>query len=447
MADGMPRKHARHAHKAVAEADQGLSTAEQLRLAQEQISQLQAQLNMLASKLDQNAAASKADTAAAVSVATNASTKADAVAAKVDAVKVAEVKTEKSVDAMSWASGTKVSGRLYFNGSSISASNAAGANVEKDGGFQIKRAYISIDHQFNKVFAADVTMDADNIVRGKSVTDDTAKSTVQGFYIKKAYLEAKIDPALVVRLGSADMPWIPFVENIYGYRHIEKTLIDLNSYGTSADWGAHVGGQLLNNLITYQVSAVNGGGYRDPQLTQHVDLEGRVALNYMGFTAAVGGYSGKLGNETAPGTVVNNVPSTGITKLTARRFDALVAYKGNVEGLPITIGGEYLDASNYAGVTSGTVDRAVGYSVFASVSPAPKWSVFGRYDRIKPNKDTNAAKVDHYFNVGLQWEPVKVVDLALVYKRDAGDGGVAIGNLASPAATRDEIGIYGQVKF
>ena len=48
----------------------------------------------------------------------------------------------------------------------------------------------------------------------------------KGFYIKKAYLQAKLDPAFIVRLGAADLPWVPYVENQYGYRHIENTIAD-----------------------------------------------------------------------------------------------------------------------------------------------------------------------------------------------------------------------------
>ncbi|MBW8785312.1 MAG: hypothetical protein JF593_14555, partial [Novosphingobium sp.] len=58
---------------------------------------------------------------------------------------------------------------------------------------------------------------------------------------------------------------------------------------------------------------------------------------------------------------------------------------------------------------------------------------------------------DNYFNLGIQWEPVKIVDLALVYKRDAVDRGTlatsngTIGG--SVNGTYDEVGLFGQVRF
>ncbi len=51
--------------------------------------------------------------------------------------------------------------------------------------FDIKRFYIGVDHTFNSMFSANVTTDT---------TYDSGSSTGQ-IYIKKAYLQAKIDPA------------------------------------------------------------------------------------------------------------------------------------------------------------------------------------------------------------------------------------------------------------
>ena len=72
-----------------------------------------------------------------------------------------------------------------------------------------------------------------------------------------------------------------------------------------------------------------------------------------------------------------------------------------------------------------TEDKAEGYSIFGNVNFAKKFSAFGRYDWVKPNKlgtaqNLNSNTKDHYFNVGLQYEPTKIVDLAIVYKRDVG---------------------------
>ncbi len=410
--------------QAVMAATGDAATQQQLQQALQQLSELQSQINALQAQVNQQGA-------------TQAQAQADAQAAtaKADKALAASEKPSKLLDSMKWAADTKISGRMYFNVSNIS-NKYDGNKVQDQGGFQIKRFYIGIDHKFDDTFSGNVTMDVDN------VANSAGKNVGKGFYIKKAYLKAKLDKALAVSLGATDMPWIPYVEGIYGYRHLEKTVTDLFGYGTSADWGVHVGGDLVNGLVSYQVSAVDGGGYRDPKFTNSVDLEGRVSLAYKGFNAAVGGYTGKLGNDT---------DTTVGSYRTAKRFNALLAYKDKVGGVPVTIGGEYFTAKNWKVKTTSPEDKAEGYSVFASVSPVDKWSLFGRYDWLKPNKDTAPSRKANMFNVGVQYSPAKIVDLALIYKHYKGDNGFSGGDFTDSAlyanGKQDEVGLYGQFRF
>ncbi|WP_338468441.1 hypothetical protein RXV95_07795 [Novosphingobium sp. ZN18A2] len=423
-------------HAAMARThEQAPSVEQQLKTAQQQIAELQAQLDALKARMDQTAAAQSqvaADTKVASQKADQALAQAStaqttAVAAQSKA-EVASDKASKPVlaDAVKWAADTKVSGRMYFNVSSVSADDENGNNVEKDGGFQIKRFYVGIDHKFNNTLSGNITTDVRQI-----------GGVGQTLFIKKAFLQARFSKAAIVRLGSADMPWIPYVEGVYGYRHIENTITDLDHEGNSADWGVHVMGSLANGIVNYQVSAVNGAGYRNPQFTKTIDLEGRVSVAYKGIQAAVGGYTGKLGKDVQGGYAPH----------TASRFDALLGYKGKAGNVGYSIGGEYFFAKNWTHVNTVESDAAEGYSIFASVQPAPKWSVFGRYDWVQPNKHLNPIQKDRYFNAGIQFSPAKIVDLALVYKRDNADGMLQIGNLGAGQATRDEIGLYGQFRW
>jgi hypothetical protein len=320
---------------------------------------------------------------------------------------------------------------MYFNVSTVDR-KSDGIETESDGGFAIKRFYLGVDHKFDEVFSANLTTDIDSVV-GPNGGNLVGK----GLYVKKAYLQAKLDEALVVRLGASDLPWIPYAEGIYGYRHIENTLADRTKFGTSSDWGVHVMGELADGLISYQVSAVDGGGYRDPKFTRTIDVEGRLSARYKGFNVAIGGYTGKLGKNIQGATTFHR----------ASRFDALVAYKNKL----FTVGGEYFRARNWSQVTAVPSDKSEGYSLFASISPLPSVSAFGRYDWVKPKKDLSPSFKDDYFNVGIQYSPAKIVDLALVYKREKVRNGLlstsngAIGGLRS--GTYDEFGLFGQFRF
>ena len=105
-------------------------------------------------------------------------------------------------------------------------------------------------------------------------------------------------------------------------------------------------------------------------------------------------------------------------------------------------------------MTTAAPDSAQGYSLFGSYNFTPKIQVFGRYDWVNPRQQTVASGRDHYFNVGISYEPVKIVDFALVYKRDAIDNlnlstsNGTIGNgTVGLKGTYDEVGLFGQFRW
>jgi hypothetical protein len=433
------------------------STSSEIELLRAEVAALKARLDsqddaqaQSHAQVEQAQAQAQAATAQAQALQTQVAAQANAVPVQIQTALAKQPKPKPQ-----WFDNTSVSGRMYFNISTIDQKvNGVRPIGEPNGitngtGFNIKRFYLSVDHKFDNVFSGDITTDISNAV-GRTSNGDfnvlTAPSDAQligrGLYVKKAYLQAKISPALTVRLGAADMPWIPYVEGIYNYRHIENTLIDRTGFGTSADWGVHVFGDLAGGLFNYQVSVVDGAGYRNVKVTKAVDVEGRIGANYKGFFAAVGGYTGKLGNKLQ-GTADYN---------TASRVNALVGYKNK----QFTLGGEYFRAHDYSNngvnyITTNIDDKAEGYSGFASFQFNPKLSAFGRYDWVKPRKDALPGLKNRYFNVGVQYSPAKIVDLALVYKREKADNGTistsngTIGG--STDGTYDEVGLFGQFRF
>jgi predicted porin len=312
--------------------------------------------------------------------------------------------------------------------------------------FDIKRFYLGIDHTFDDVFSANLTTD---------FTYDSGSPSATQLYIKKAYLQAKLSDALTFRLGSADLPWVPFVEDAYGYRYVENVMIDRDKYGTSADWGVHVLGKLADGLIGYQVSVVNGAGYKKAPTnptnrSQGIDVEGRVNLNYDGFILALGGYHGKLGKDVQKATP----ESPDSTARSANRFDVLGAYADN----GIRVGVEYFKTNNWNTVASTSAkDDADGVSIFGSYQFDPEWGVFGRYDWVNPTTTSTitgfqtANPTDRYFNVGVSYSPAKIVDFALVYKHDkVHNGTMSTSNGTIGGAydgTYNEIGLWGQLRW
>jgi multidrug efflux pump subunit AcrA (membrane-fusion protein) len=437
-----PRKHA-IAHKRLADPRDA------------KIAKLEARVDALTARLDaeeterqstaQQVQSAQAAAATAQAQAATAQTQATNALAQTQANQVQVAKVENQVPPLEkaiktgWFANTTISGKSFFNVSNINqkSTDLLGVttnNAQNGTQAELKRFYIGVDHKFSNVFSANITTDFRYNANG------TTKDTL--VYVKKAFLQAKLDPALAVRIGAADLPWVPFVEGIYGYRFVENTLIDRTKFGTSSDWGVHVLGTFGNNLVSYQVSAINGAGYKTlARQSDTIDLEGRVSVNPIKpITLAIGGYTGKLSKSAA------NLPGSA-TPHTASRFDALAAYTDK----RIRAGIEYFAAKNWNTVTSAFSDTSDGWSAFGSFAFTPKILAFGRFDWVKPSRDLNPTMKDNYFNAGVDYKPLPPLDLALVYKRErANHGFLSTSNGTIGGAldgTYDEIGLFGQFSF
>jgi len=318
---------------------------------------------------------------------------------------------------------TSVAGRFFIDISDLNqktTNRLTGVSTKsaKQGvGLDVTRGYISVTHNFNEVWSGNITTDF-NFIGADAETQ---------LFIKKLYIQGKFSDAFVFHAGSYDTPWVPYVENMYGYRYVDKEILDRLGFGVSADWGVNANGKLADGMFDYSASALNGGGFKNPTRTKSMDFEGRLGFTPIdNLTVAIGGYSGDLGKETETTKALHD----------ASRGDAMIAYaKGNNR-----LGAEYFRASNYTSVLSPIKDSADGYSVWGSWGFNDKLSVFARYDHAKPNKDTNPSKRDRFYDMGLQWDVRKGIKVAAVYKNES------LRDDLSETKT-DEFGIFGDISF
>ncbi len=315
------------------------------------------------------------------------------------------------------AGDTTIGGKMYFDMSHLSQ-KLNGVPTSKDGsGLDVKRFYFSVGHRFNDIWSVHLTTDF-NYVSSDQQTN---------LFVKKAYLQGYFNKMAVLRVGATDMPWIPFAEHMYGYRFVENTIIDRLHYGNSSDWGVHLLGKGDNDMFNYQVSLVNGGGYKHPNRTQGMDFAGRVGFQpIQGLMLALGAYSGKLGKDT----------QTAPARHTTQRYDALLAYHNSL----FRIGGEYFNARNWNNISTIATDGADGYSVYGNINLRKGMTIFARYDKTNLSKTLDPSLQDTYYNVGVSRVLTKGLILALVYKHDNRQSNTS--QLKS-----DEMGVWGQVKF
>jgi hypothetical protein len=381
-----------------------------------EIQQLKAQVAAMQAKLDE--LEQRSDAQSEINVSTNQALQKATASSATDGRLAA---LEKVVN------DTTLSGKMYFDFTNISQKNSDTGKTNNSGtGIDVKRFYLTVDHKFNDVWSADLTTDFNYA----SAIGQTS------LFVKKAYVEGKFDPAFKLRIGSADMPWIPFVENYYGFRYVENTLTDRLKYANSADWGLHAAGDLGDSkYANYAVSVVNGGGYKNPSRSKGVDVEGRVGfVPFENAVVAVGGYSGKRGKE------FENTSDTN----TASRADLLLAYASK----SFRLGAEYFTAKNWNNVTTTSTDKADGYSVWGSVGVADGVALFARYDNAKLSKTLDPSAKDVYYNAGVEFDITKGFKLAAVYKHEKGDSTVStpvpphVQNVKT-----NEVGVFGEVKF
>ncbi|MFI4968244.1 MAG: carbohydrate porin [Gammaproteobacteria bacterium] len=371
------------------------------------------------------------------------------------------------------AGDTTIGGVIYADFTSINT-QSLGKDVDPNGiGTDVSRAYFVVTHQFDDIWSANLTTDFNfakfspsSTSTSTCVTSDPAttctvttttatslSSPQNQLFVKKAYVQGKFDDMLVFRIGSADMPWIPYAEGVYGYRFVEKTIIDREGFGNSADWGLNLNGG--NSMWNYSISGVNGGGYKNPTRSKTIDWEGRLGVTPIdGLTLAAGFYTGDLGQDTeAKEAAAKAIPATPTTpavaatpKNTATRTNFLAAWKG----AGLNVGVEYFTAKNFSSglifTPSTKTDSENGYSVYGSYDiPDTAFGVYVRYDSVKPKKDTESSLKDTYYNGGFAWHANKNVTWAFGFKSDElKDDSVSP---ASPDTKVQEVGVWLQAKY
>lgn len=387
-----------------APASTGVSQA-QLQQLQAQIAALQAQVQQLQS--DSQALQAQSDAQPEVNI------------TQAQALEGAQ-KTQTSVDKLAkLVNDNKIGGRMFFDLTNIDKTSNGKDTAASGTGLDVKRFYLTVDHKFNDIWSANLTTD----FQYSSAIGNTE------LFVKKAYVQGSFDPAFNLRVGAADMPWIPYVEKFYGMRYVENTLTDRLKYGNSSDWGLHGFGNLGNNF-NYALSVVSGAGYKNPTRSKGMDVEGRVAYTpNENFVVAVGGYSGKLGKETDIQSAEN----------TYTRANAMVAYADS----NFRVGGEYFQAKNLNNVLTVATDKTSGWSVWGSVRVTDGGiNVFGRYDDTDVSKTLDPTLSDKYWNVGVEFPVMKNLKLSTVYKYT---------HLANASDKKNdktkEFGVWGDLSF
>ncbi|QXD14777.1 hypothetical protein GQ464_015320 [Rhodocaloribacter litoris] len=128
-----------------------------------------------------------------------------------------------------------------------------GADLEGQNGFWFRRVYLTFDFAISEVWSARLRTEMN------SPGDFTSNARLEPF-AKDLYLRWKSADHQVYA-GLSSTPTWNVVEDVWGYRSVEKTLVDLQRLGSSRDIGLAARGNLdAARRVRYHVMFANGGG-------------------------------------------------------------------------------------------------------------------------------------------------------------------------------------------
>jgi len=260
--------------------------------------------------------------------------------------------------------------------------NTASTDGEITPAFEITRAYLGYEYNFNPEWYGKVVLDVGNPGAGKHE---------MAAFLKNAYMEYEKDK-LAVSFGLISTTQFKVSEKIWGLRYIEKSFQDAYKFNSSADLGFNID-YTFSDFISADFSIINGEGYKKIQ-------------------------SDKL---LRPGAGITVKP---VKSVTARVFadymgdqvkQQSLATFAAYTGAKLMVAGEYNFQKNF-GMADGC--DVFGTSFFATYKASKKLMIFGRYDNLSSSTlpgENEAWQIDsdgQLFMAGIELSPVKGVKLA-----------------------------------
>lgn len=157
-----------------------------------------------------------------------------------------------------WEFGGTVFADYFYkiNGDTIYAGTADYAKTPKDfQAFSFRRVIFGASYKFTKTIAANTAIEAND--------GTTSNSGDRLFFIKQAHIEFKeIFKYSRVLAGLSSTPTYSLTsEPVWGYRSIEKTIVDMRGLGASTDLGVLMTGNFSKDeMIGYSLMVGNGRG-------------------------------------------------------------------------------------------------------------------------------------------------------------------------------------------
>ena len=267
----------------------------------------------------------------------------------------------------------KINGDTHFNYSFEDTDKSA---------FHISRAYLSIQKKVSDQISYKFQTD----VGSGGATDYT-------IYLKNAKLDWKSNIGKFT-FGLQSMNMFKVQEDTWGYRFIEKSIMDKYKYCSSADLG--IGWEGKFGSIAPSIMITNGTGYKKVEDDQYKKLSLRLLY---GESKLKEGLNAGLAISNEAGDYTTTATKTGSTLI-------LGSFGGFARG-GLRLGAEYaLKSKKMATEVNGQI-----LSMYGNYKVNKKISGFGRFDLIDPDTEADSDGYN-YLILGLNYQPEKVFYIA-----------------------------------
>ena len=289
--------------------------------------------------------------------------------------------------------GVQFSGQIFAN---YSRNVSSTGPTESFNSFALNRWYLTVKSSLTD----------DLGFRG--TTDVKPTDTGYTVIVKYAYVDWGLQPWLSLRAGVQQTGWQNYVNKVWGYRGVAKTMAQYQGHLSMADLGASLTADLPNNLGQATVAVLNGQGYRSLEADRFKDVTGHVKLTP--FADA----GNALEAVEVGGHYYDGQYTDGQTR---QRWGGMLAYNAD----------RFTLAVNYDSRKDGDIS-ASGVSGFGTVRLADvpqlgSFSLLGLVDVYQVDDPNDVAFEGQMMRsiVGLAYQPSDGFTLSLDYQRDHAD--------------------------
>jgi len=304
--------------------------------------------------------------------------------------------------------------------------------------FQFRRIYFTADDNISDVFAARLRFEADQAAN-PGVTAPAAGSSADELvsgkmapFVKEAWLAWKnIFAGSTLTFGNQLTPGFAISEANWGFRFLEKTIMDQKGLVGAVDLGISLRGKLTSDgMLNYWLMIGNNSGSglstgstngttpeQNKYKRYYADIQ--VVPNPMWMATAYVDYADAADLVTKTGLLGNSTLTEAVYAGYGRStLTATVPSQTNV-GVEAFM----QQQSNGYTTSSGTLAtrNVLGYWVYGTYYFIPELAVVARYDDFNPNTGSDNAAKDQYRNYalgGLVYKPDKSVFISpnIVYE-------------------------------